>query len=73
MNIDNFKYICIYIYIYIQLYIPILFVMRVTQNKKNSILQHDCGSISYLSISIFDPMSETMQMKGTYHLLSYKD
>ena len=56
-----------------QLYIPILFVMRVTQNKNNSILQHDCGSISYLSISIFDPMSETMQMTGTYHLLSHKD
>ena len=59
-----------------QIYIPILFVMRMTENINNSIdsiLHHDCDSISYFSISIFDPMSATMQMKSTNHLLSYKD
>ena len=30
-------------------------------------------SISYFRISIFDPVSQTVQMEGSYHLLSYKD
>ena len=47
-----------------------------TQNKSdfiNSVLQHGRGSISYFRISIFDPVSQTVQMEGSYHLLSYKD
>ena len=47
-----------------------------TQNKNdsiNSILQHGRRSISYFRISIFDPVSQTVQMEGSYHLLSYKD
>ena len=47
-----------------------------TQNKNdslNSILEHGRGSISYFRISIFDLVSQTVQMEGSYHLLSYKD
>ena len=47
-----------------------------TQNKNdsiNSILQHARGSVSDFRISIFDPVYQTVQMKGSYHLLSYKD
>ena len=58
------------------IYIPISYVTRMTQNKyesMSSILQHGCGSISYLRISIFDPVSQTVEMEGNYHLLSYKD
>ena len=52
-----------------------------TQNKNdsiNSILQHgrvvdkNC-TISYFGITIFDPVSQRVQTKGSYHLLSYKD
>ena len=46
------------------------------QNKNvsiNSILQHNRGSISNFKISIFDPVSQTVQMEVSYHLLSYKD
>ena len=69
MNIANF------INIYIQIYIPI-YVTKMTQYKNyliNSILQHGHDSISYFRISIFDPVSQTVQMEGTSHLLSYKD
>ena len=55
---------------------PISYVTRMTQNKNdsiNSILQHGRGSISYFGISIFDPVSETVQMEGNYPLLSYKN
>ena len=47
-----------------------------THNKNdsiNSILQYGCGSISYFSISIFDPVSQTVKIGGSCHLLSYKD
>ena len=47
-----------------------------TQNKNdsiNSILQHGRVSISYFRISIFDPVFQTVQMEGSYHLLSYND
>ena len=56
--------------------------MRMTQNKNdsiNSILQHgsvvdkNLCSISYFRISVFDLVSQTVQMEGSYHLLSYKD
>ena len=70
MNIANF------INMYIQISIPILYVRRMTQNKNdsiNSILQHGRGSIFYFRISIFDPVSQAVQMEGSYHLLSYKD
>ena len=43
-----------------------------TQNKNdpiNSILQHGRGSISHFRISIFVPVSQTVQMEGSYHLL----
>ena len=30
-------------------------------------------SISYFRISIFDPLSQTVEMEGSYHLLSQKD
>ena len=46
------------------------------QNKNdliNSILQHGRASISYFKISIFDAVSKTVEMVGSYHLLSYKD
>ena len=49
---------------------------RITQNNIdsiNSILKHDRGSISNFRISIFDSVSQTVQMEGSYHLLSYKD
>ena len=61
---------------YIQIYVPIIYVTRMTQNKNdsiNSILQHGHGSISYFRISIFDPVSQTVQMEGSYHFLNYKD
>ena len=47
-----------------------------TRNKNdsiNSVLQHGRGSISYFKISIFNHVSQTVKMKGRYHLLSYKD
>ena len=47
-----------------------------TQNKNdsiNSVLQRGRGSNSYFRISIFDPVSQTVQMEGSYHLLNYKD
>ena len=46
------------------------------QNKNDSIksiLQHGRGSISYFRISTFDPVSQTVQMEGSYHLPSYMD
>ena len=55
---------------------PVLYITRMTQNINNSInsiLQHGRGSVSYLSISIFHPVSQTVQMEGSCHLLSYKD
>ena len=54
----------------------LLYVTRMTQNKNdsmNSILRYGRSSISYIRISIFDPVSQTLQMEGSYHLLSYKD
>ena len=63
------KYIC-------KIHIPILYATRMTQNKNdsiNSILHHGRGSISYFWISIFDPVSQTVQMERSYHLLTYKD
>ena len=59
-----------------QIYIPILYVTRMTQDKNDSInliLQHDRGNISYISISILDPVSQAVQMKVSYNLLSYKE
>ena len=59
-----------------------IYVMRMAQNKNdsiNSILQHgsvvgkNLCSISYFRISVFDLVSQTVQMEGSYHLLSYKD
>ena len=53
-----------------------------TQNKNDSInliLQHgrvvdkNCCVVSYFRISMFDPVSQTVQMEGSYHSLSYKD
>ena len=54
-----------------------------TQNKNdpiNLILQHGrvvdkklLCSISYFRISIFDPVSQTLQIEVSYHLLRYKD
>ena len=47
-----------------------------TQNRNDSlssILQHGRGSISYFRLSIFDPASQTVQVEGSYDLLSYKD
>ena len=76
MNIANFINIYISIYRYIYIYISILYMTRMIQNKNdsiNSILQHGCGSIAYFRISIFDPVSQTVQMEGSFHLLSYKD
>ena len=64
-----------------QIYILVLYAMIMTQNE-NSILQHgrvfekDCFVVflcSVFKISIFDPVYQTGQMEGTYHLLSYKN
>ena len=47
-----------------------------TQNENNlinSILQYGRGCISYFRNSKFDPVSSTVQMEGSCHLLSYKD
>ena len=52
-------------------FINMLYVTRMTRNKNDSInliLQHGRGSIS-----IFDPVSQAVQMEGSYHLLSYND
>ena len=52
-------------------FINMLYVTRMTRNKNDSInliLQHGRGSIS-----IFDPVSQAVQMEGSYHLFSYKD
>ena len=59
--------------------------MIMTQNENdsiNSILQHgrvvekNCCIVflcSIFKISIFNPVYQTGQMEGTYHLLSYKN
>ena len=50
--------------------------MRMTQNKNDSInliLQHGRGSAAYFRISIFHPMSQAVQMGGSYQLLRYKN
>ena len=88
MNIANFIniyiYICKYIYIYMQIYIAILYVIRMTQNKNDSIysiLQHggvvDNNYFVVFATSKFSvyigPMSQIAQMEGSYHLLSHKD
>ena len=55
------------------MYVPILYVTRMTQNKNdliNSILQH--GRVDF-QISRFDPVSQIVQMEGSYHLLGYMD
>ena len=78
MNIANFMKIYANILL-------VLYAMIMTQNENdsiNSILQH--GRIveknycikflcSIFKISMFDPMYQTGQMEGTYHLLSYKN
>ena len=49
---------------------------RMTQNKNDLIyliLQHSRGSISYLRIFIVDPVCQTMQVEGSYHLITYMD
>ena len=38
-----------------------------------AVQQHGHGSISYFRISIFDPVSQAVQMEGSYDLLNYKD
>ena len=61
---------------YIQIYIPDLYMVRMTQNKNdsiNSILQRGRGSICYLRISIFDPVFQIVQTESNYHLLSCND
>ena len=94
MNIANFIniyiyiyiyiYMQIYIYIYMQIYIAILYVIRMTQNKNDSIysiLQHggvvDNNYFVVFATSKFSvyigPMSQIAQMEGSYHLLSHKD
>ena len=78
MNIATFINIYANIYTYV---IGIYGENIYDQNKNdsiNSILQHGCvvdknGTISYFGITIFDPVSQREQTKGSYHLLSYKD
>ena len=77
INIANFTDI------YIQIYIPVLYVMIMTQNKNNSInsiLQHGrvvckncCVVFPTSGFPYTDPVSQRVQMEGSYHLLSYKD
>ena len=52
-----------------------IYVTRMTQNKNDSVRsywQKLLCSISYFRISIFDPVSQTVQLEGSYHLLNYK-
>ena len=76
MNVANF------INIYTNIYIPALYVMIMTQNKRfnklntaawTSCWQKFLCSISYFRISIFDLVSQTVQMEGSNRLLSNKD
>ena len=69
MNVANFINIYTNIYTYI-------ICDENDQNKNDSInliLQHDRGNISYISISILDPVSQAVQMKVSCNLLSYKE
>ena len=50
---------------------------RNKNNSINSILQHDLVvdkncSVVFVYFCIFDPVSQTVQMESSYHLLSYK-
>ena len=52
---------------------PISYVTRTTQNKNDSInsaLQH--GRVVDKNC-LFDPVCQTVQIEGRYHLLGYKD
>ena len=59
---------------------PIIYVMRITQNKEDSInpiLQHgrvvDNNCFEVFHSSGFDPVSQIVKMEGSYHLISYED
>ena len=76
MNIANF------INIYTNIYTYIICDKNDSKwkwfNKLNTAAWSCCWqkllcSISYFRVSIFDPVSQTVQMEGSYHLLSYKD
>ena len=68
-----------------KIYILVLYAMIMTQNENdsiNSILQHErvveksyciVFLCSIFKISIFNPVYQTGQMEGTYHLLSNKN
>ena len=77
INIANF--INIYIYRYIYLYyiwrewLKIKMIQWTKYCRMVVLLTKIVAYISYLKSSIFDPVSQTMQMKGSCHLLSYKD
>ena len=67
---------------YIQIYTPVLDVIIMTRNKNdsiNSILQHgrivdkNCCAVFPTSGFPYLILSQTVQIKGSYHLLSYKD
>ena len=76
MNVANF------INIYTNIYTYIIYDENDSKwkwfNKLNTAAWSCCWqkllcNISYFRISIFDPVSQTVQMEGSYHLLSYKD
>ena len=87
INIADFIRIYANIYTYMQIYIYLYYIWREwlkTKNKKkwfnkpNTAAWPCCWqkllcSNTYFRISIFDPASQTVEMEGSYHLLSYKD
>ena len=71
MNIANYINIHTNIYTYITCE---------EKDSINSVLQHGyvvdnncCCNICYFTISIFDPVSQRVQMEGSYQVLIYKD
>ena len=71
---DNKKIMNIANVIHIYTNIPILYLVRMTQNKKrfkklSSAVWSCCCIIFYFKISIFDPVSPIVLMEGSYHLL----
>ena len=85
LRITKKEWIKLTLWTYIKTYMPVLYVMKMTQNKSDLKLKMNKSSawtycwqkllcsISYFRISIFDPLSQTVQMEGSYHLLSNRD
>ena len=85
LRITKKEWIKLTLWTYIQTCMPVLYVMKMAQNKSDLKLKMNKSSawtycwqkllcsISYFRISIFDPLSQRVQMEGSYHLLSNRD